>query len=40
VTVAEPDPCGFSVVVMFAGQVIWFGGVVSLTVTVKLHCAV
>jgi hypothetical protein len=40
VTVAEPEPCGLSTVVMFVGQVIWLGGVVSLMVTVKLHWAV
>lgn len=39
VTVAEPDPAGFSSTVMFAGQAPIVGGCVSLTVTVKLQLA-
>jgi hypothetical protein len=37
VTVAEPDPAGFSSVVIFDGQAPIVGSCVSLTVTVKLH---
>jgi hypothetical protein len=36
-TVAEPDPAGFSSVVMFAGHGPIVGGSVSLTVTLKLQ---
>ena len=34
---AEPEPGGFSLVVMFAGQAPIVGGSLSLTVTVKVH---
>src|SRR6185369_16502240 len=37
VTVAEPDPGGFSSVTMFAGHGPIVGGSLSLTVTLKLH---
>jgi hypothetical protein len=36
-TVAEPDPAGFSSVVIFAGHGPIVGGSVSLTVMLKLH---